>query len=205
MKRVLCIRLPSWPIQRLVVAQPELRGRVIILHTRDPRRGQCVVACSRAAYRCGVRPGMPLAEAVVSGTTCGRTLPVTATRPVAMVSPAASRATSESGVPLEPYVAAHDPQADEHVLEQLAEWCEQFSPLVGFEHLDPFHGPAAARRPDCLYLEVTNLAAYFGDERQLARLVTQSFVQRGYHVRVALANTLGVPGLSPILPLKMRK
>ncbi len=133
---------------------------------------------------------MPLAEAA-SLEQYAAAVPVTATLPVAVRSPAASRATSESGVPLEPCVDAHDPQADEHMLEQLAQWCEQFSPLVGFEHLHPFHGPSAVRRPDCLYLDVTNLATYFGDERQLARLVTQSFVQRGYHVRVALANTLG--------------
>ncbi len=77
------------------------------------------------------------------------------------------------------------------MLEQLAQWCEQFSPLVGFESLEPAPGCSATRREDCLYLEVTHLAAYFGDERTLARLVVQSFVQRGYQVRVAIANTLG--------------
>ncbi len=92
---------------------------------------------------------------------------------------------------LAPHVAAHDPQADQRVLEQLAQWCEQFSPLVGFEQLDLFPGPSTACRPDCLYLDVTNLAGYFGDERTLARRVTESFVERGYHVRVASAQTLG--------------
>ncbi len=94
MKRILCLRLPNWPLQRLVVASqcragqavsrqrdsadpPEcgvhfggsalaeanLTHPTILLYARDARRGECIVTCSRVAHACGVRPGMPLAEA----------------------------------------------------------------------------------------------------------------------------------------------
>ena len=133
---------------------------------------------------------MPLTEAhALEAHTA--VLPAAGTVSSAAALPAAASQAGAADVPLAPFMVAHDPRADEQVLEQLAQWCEQFSPLVGFEQLDPCHGSSAARRPDCLYLDVTNLAAYFGDERKLARLVTQSFMQRGYHVRVALASTLG--------------
>ena len=62
MRRALCLWLPSWPIQRLWHARPELRGRPTVLH--EQRRGTTkVVACSQRAYHGGVFPGMSLAEA----------------------------------------------------------------------------------------------------------------------------------------------
>jgi protein ImuB len=66
MKRILCIWLPNWPIQRLVVARPELKGRAVILHARQGSRGQRVAACSPAASAVGVRREMPLAWISIS-------------------------------------------------------------------------------------------------------------------------------------------
>ena len=63
MKRALCIWLPEWPIQRLGVARLELNAHPIALYTRDPRRGQLIVACCPRAYQQGIVHGMPLAEA----------------------------------------------------------------------------------------------------------------------------------------------
>ena len=71
MKRLLCIWLPNWPIQRL---QSELRQAVehdsaslaeapIVLWNEHARRGRLVVACSHAASELGVRVSMKLAEA----------------------------------------------------------------------------------------------------------------------------------------------
>jgi protein ImuB len=105
MKRVVCIWLPNWPIQRLVMARPELKGRAVVLHARDPHRGLCVAACSAAARRGGVRLGMPLAEA------------------------AALLAPAPGGL----QVAAHDRHGDRDALDRLVEWCERFSPFVGLE------------------------------------------------------------------------
>ena len=67
MKRVLCVWLPNWPVQRIFIARPELEQRALVLHARDPRRGERVVYCSEAAWQCGVRPGMALAEAAALG------------------------------------------------------------------------------------------------------------------------------------------
>lgn len=64
MRRILCLHLPNWPIQRLAAAKPELDARkALVLHHRDARRGQLVAHCNAAAAQRGVRIGMPLAEA----------------------------------------------------------------------------------------------------------------------------------------------
>src|SRR3954452_17043647 len=86
MRRILCLDLPNWPIQRLLaereVQNSELRTQnsenaitnpsagcvansllPILLHARDPRRGDLIVACNTAAHERGVRLRMPLAEA----------------------------------------------------------------------------------------------------------------------------------------------
>jgi len=59
MRRVLCVWLPGWPIQRLRAVRPELEGQPVILFGESPRGGlQVVQASCREAS-----PGMPLAEA----------------------------------------------------------------------------------------------------------------------------------------------
>jgi protein ImuB len=146
-------------MQRLIVAQPELKGRVVILHDRDPRRGQCVVACSQAAYQIGVRREMPLAEA--------------------------------TSLDPDAYLASHDPEADAEVLEVLAQWCEQFSPIVSLgQHEMRGAGQLQVGRVlDYLHLDATDLASHFGGEQAMAQQIAQAFEQRGYRVRVALAGT----------------
>ena len=62
MKRILCLWLPSWPIQRIVHSRPELKGQPLVFMASGPRGGK-VVICSCAAAAQGVRPGMPVAEA----------------------------------------------------------------------------------------------------------------------------------------------
>jgi protein ImuB len=64
--RILALWLPNWPVQRLIRAKPELKQQPIVLH-HSARRGQSVVACSRAAWQLGVRVEMPLSEAVALG------------------------------------------------------------------------------------------------------------------------------------------
>ena len=160
MQRILCVYLPDWPIQRRMVAASE--GLALVLTAHDPRRGLRVVACSPSACQQGVRIGMPLAEA----TSLAR-------------KPVFNRGTS----PPHPLTfERHDSQADCAALEELAEWCEQFSPLVGLE---------ASEQPSSLLLEVTGLAALFGDEEALAQRVVTSFQQWGYSVRVAIADCIG--------------
>src|SRR5262245_47952834 len=104
MRRLLCLRLPNWPIQRLLAAKRELDPqRPLILHARDARQRHLVVACNRGAAEGGVRRLMPLAEA---GTAVDRE---------------------------ECYSFPADPAADLAALARVAEQCERFSPLVGWE------------------------------------------------------------------------
>jgi protein ImuB len=104
--RTLCLHLPYWPIQRLLVADRALAPELpIILHTRDSRRGQVVTACNAAARKHGVRVATPLAEAAtLSGRDC--------------------------------QVILHNPAADLAALARLADRCERFSPIVGWKTID---------------------------------------------------------------------
>ena len=106
MKRVLCIWLPNWPVQRLVAARPELKCRPVVLHARDPRRGHLVAYSSTAARQLGIKPDMPVAEA---------------------------EALLHHALPPQ-LLTEHQPQADLEELERVALHCEQFSSLVGLEN-----------------------------------------------------------------------
>jgi protein ImuB len=136
MNRVLCIHLPNWPVQQVVAAKPELKGRAILLYAPAPRRGEQIVACSTAAAQRGVRIGMPLTEAKVI--------------------------TRSS----DPLLLPHRPDADREALVRLAQWCEQFSPVVGLE---------LAEEPTDLLLDMTGLTSLFGGEAALAQHVLQEF------------------------------
>lgn len=56
--------LPAWPLQRLLRGRLELRNKPLVLATPAASRGPQVVLCSQRAARFGIRPGMPVAEAV---------------------------------------------------------------------------------------------------------------------------------------------
>ncbi len=75
-----------------------------------------------------------------------------------------------------------DPQADRRAMEELAEWCRQFSPIVAIE---------VASAPESLFLEITGLSHLFGGERSLAEQVLRALGSRGLSARVAAADTFG--------------
>jgi protein ImuB len=159
MKRFACLRLPRWPIQRLIVERPEWRGRPILVRRRD-HRGEFIVECSTAARRAGVGINMPLSEATV---LC----------PDAVL-------------------AVHDLAVDLIALAKLAEYCECFSPLVGWQTITPkvaapWFGEAAAH----LFLDLTSIAALFGGEAKLGERIIAGCRSCGYAAAVALADTLG--------------
>ncbi|MEM7558565.1 MAG: DNA polymerase Y family protein [Planctomycetota bacterium] len=62
-KRLLCVWLPNWPIQRIQAEDPTLAEKPLLLSTRDPRRGLLVAAANLAAREENVKPGMRLSEA----------------------------------------------------------------------------------------------------------------------------------------------
>jgi protein ImuB len=75
-----------------------------------------------------------------------------------------------------------DPAADRLAIDELAEWCHQFSPTVGLEE---------AAAPESLLLDATGLGRLFGGEETLARRIASEFQNRGLAARVALADTPG--------------
>jgi protein ImuB len=110
-------------------------------------------------------------------------------------SPQAGRQAIAVGMPLAEATALtsahfeqHQPEADRAALEQLAGWCEQFSPIVG---IAPPDRPDRAAQSDTLCLDATGLGPLFGGEESLAQQVVRAFHRSGWIVRVALADTLG--------------
>lgn len=159
MKRVMCVWLPRWPIQRLLQTRPDLKRRPLVLHVPAARGGFQVLVCSRPAADKGIKPAMPLAEAQALADTL-------------------ARSASEGALYCEP----HDPRADRTALQQLAWWCQQFTPFVGLEEDD---------LPESLLLDITGCAHLFGGEAQMAEHVTAEFSRRDLYVRSAIADTIG--------------
>src|SRR3954470_5788848 len=89
-----------------------------------------------------------------------------------------SLADARARYPKLPVVEA-DPEADRHLLERIADWCDRYTPLVG---LDP---------PDGLFLDVTGCAHLFGGEAALRRDIVARLARQGFHARAAVADTVG--------------
>ncbi|MCA6125336.1 DNA polymerase Y family protein [Bradyrhizobium sp. WSM 1704] len=70
-----------------------------------------------------------------------------------------------------------DPAADAATLNDIADWCDRFTPLVA---LDPPYG---------LFLDITGCAHLFGGERALLQLVTGGLSRRGFAVSAAISGT----------------
>src|SRR6478735_5095104 len=87
-------------------------------------------------------------------------------------------ADARARYPKLPVVEA-DPEADQGLLEAVADWCDRYTPLVG---LDP---------PDGLLLDVTGCAHLFGGETALARDLVRRLEARGLQARAAVAGTVG--------------
>ncbi|MFM8282557.1 MAG: Y-family DNA polymerase [Planctomycetaceae bacterium] len=75
-----------------------------------------------------------------------------------------------------------DPVADRESLVALARWCRRFTPLVSVETVPD-------GEPECIQLDVGATAGLFGGEERLARLAVWTLASRGFHARVAIADT----------------
>jgi protein ImuB len=73
----------------------------------------------------------------------------------------------------------HEPEKDAATLLGLARWCERWSPWV------------ALHSPDGLILDVTGVAHLFGGEPGLLADIAARFHHLGFHVRSAIAGTIG--------------
>ncbi|GIW78743.1 MAG: protein ImuB [Gemmatales bacterium] len=128
-----------------------------VLYADAGQKGQIVVLACQRAVRSGIVPGMPLAEA--KGIL--------------------GRGSDQAFV-------RHDAEADRADLHELANWCQQFSPVVGVEDRLP-----SSLGAEGLLLDITGCALLFGGEDRLLQCVLQRFQQRGYFVRAAIADTIG--------------
>jgi len=180
MPRIMTIWLPRWPVQRLLVEQPSLRPQPVFVCRRN-HRGLLTVAtwawamppARPAGRRPAIEPGMSLAEAM------------------AVLAPAYGSWACRMA-----HVVDEDAVGDRQALETLARWARRFAPVVAV-------GPAAAAgsagrlavahlqalASDCLQLDVTGTAHFFGGESRLARTATWTLAARGLHARVAIADT----------------
>src|SRR5687768_3860521 len=100
----------------------------------------------------------------------------------------------------------HDPATDLAELARLAEHCERFSPLVGWETVEgnprsKVQGPKSKVPSPSdlgpgtvdfgLFLDITCIGVLFGGEEQLAREAVTDLARMGYTAQAAVADTIG--------------
>ena len=143
--------------------------RPLVVTTNVGGRGERVLACCDEAHSGGVNPGVSLAEAraVLSRSGC-----------------------QQEG--LEVVVADED--ADRRLLADEARWAWRFTPQVSVP-LVAARGRSRGRDPrECptsLLLNVTGCGHLFGGERRLAQAMKEGWLERGGHVRIAVAGSPG--------------
>jgi protein ImuB len=174
MPRFLTIWLPRWPVQRRLLARPELR-RVPVFVCRRERRGAMTVV----SWAWAEPPADERRKRVVSGRSGRVAIPSGMSLAEAMAVLAVAHGSRACHVA---EVEPDDSVADRESLERLARWCRRFSPTVGLEEV-------ADGAPECLHLDITGTAGFFGGEESLARTVVWTLAARGVHARAAIADT----------------
>ena len=192
MPRILTLWLPRWPVQRRLSSNAELRHGPVFVCQRQPQGAMTVVA-----WAIPRRPAAP----EVGGKRAGR---VTAGPATAGRATAGDGVAIRAGMPLAEAMAAvalvhgphacrqawidhDDPVADLDALLEIARWCRRFTPAVAVEG----SGSDPCQRPECLHLDVTATAGFFGGEERLARTAVWTLAARGLHARGAIADTPG--------------
>lgn len=149
-RRILCLRLPRLPIDR----------------SRLPSQG------SVAAPDDGASPFVVVAKA----DNALKLHAVDAAASALGLAPGMPLADARAMVPAL-RVAEADEAADARALDDVADWCDRFTPLVA---LDP---------PDGLFLDITGCAHLFGGEARLIDMVAGALARRGFAVGAAIAGT----------------
>ncbi|HIA18218.1 MAG TPA: DNA polymerase Y family protein, partial [Planctomycetaceae bacterium] len=163
-KRTLCIWLPNWPLQRLIVAQPELRQHPVILAVRNPRRGQYVAACCEQARQHGIHPDMPLSEAT---SLCHDDLQVY------------------------PYDTQEDLKQLQHLARSCDRFSPRAGIECVSENFYRSGVTVTDQQPQSLLMEITGTDSLFGSEQQLVHQIILDFHRQGYSIHLAIAATLG--------------
>jgi len=76
-------------------------------------------------------------------------------------------------------VVPEDPAADHKQLDELADWCVRYTPLIA---IDP---------PDGILLDISGCAHLFGGEEILVHDLTSRIANAGFTLRAAIASTIG--------------
>ncbi|RLS32353.1 MAG: DNA polymerase Y family protein [Planctomycetota bacterium] len=179
------IWLPRWPVQRRLLEDPSLRTVPVFVCQRRPRGVMGVVSWAWAvqpqsapmAGQAGAGQAGAGHLGAVSTASGSITAGMSLAEAMSMLAMAhGSRACHRA------WIDHDDPVADRLTLDELARWCRRFSPAVAVE---------TANRPECLHVDVTGTAGFFGGEERLARTAVWTFAARGIHARAAIADTVG--------------
>jgi protein ImuB len=177
MSRIMTIWLPRWPVQRRLLERPDLRRRPVFVCRRERRGVMTVVAWAWAAPPRRSGPSVPQPR----GASLAR-IPSGMSLAEAMAVLALTHGSRACHVA---EVEQDDPVADLASLEEIARYCRRFAPLVAIEK-PPQHEPLGA---ECLQVDVTGTAGFFGGEGPLVRTVVWTLATRGIHARAAIADT----------------
>ena len=170
MPRIMTIWLPRWPVQRRFLEKPELRKAPVFVCRRERRGVMTVVSWAWALQ--------PRVHAPVAG---GRVREVKIPPGMSLAEGMAALAIVHGSRACHIAEVDHDdPAGDRLALEQLARSSRRFAPLVAIED---------AERPECLHVDVTGTADFFGGEAAIARTAVWTLAARGIHARVAIADT----------------
>jgi len=171
MPRIMTIWLPRWPVQRRLGERPELRAVPVFVCRRERRGVMTIVSWAWALPPRleSPRSRRPSAPRIPPGMSLAEGMAVLA---LAHGSRACHMAEVDSD----------DPAADRAALERLARQCRRFAPIVALEDAD---------RPECIHLDVTGTAGFFGGEASLVRTAAWTLAAHGIHARVAIADTPG--------------
>lgn len=215
MRRLLCVRFPNWPIQRLRrrLMLQGIASTAVALHSKPPGHsddsktlsddvrfvrglypaaisGPAIIAVSTDAWKLGVRPGMPLAEArsmavPIATPRQGR---ASTSGKVKQSSAKTTQDDSRSAKanrsdPVESRVEFHDwdPSGDREALATAAELTRRYAPIVGLD---------AMPVPDSLLLDISGCAPLFGGEAALAEFLLRDLRAAGWSCRIAIASNI---------------
>ena len=143
---------PNWPIQHLYRNHSQ-RNHQILIASQDYRGIPRVKACSRRASNCGIRRDMSLSEAKMLAT--------------ASQSRSRYPHSGSETIIIQPY----NDQESHRDLENLAQWCHQFSPLVSID-FTPFR--------ECIFVDVTGCQKMFSGISQLVTKLLTALYSRHY-------------------------
>lgn len=188
MSRILTLWLPRWPVQRRLSSNAELRHGPVFVCQRQPQGAMTVVAWAiprrpAAPQAGGERAGQVRAgDATAGPATAGDGVAIHAGMPLAEAM-AAMALVQGAHACRRAWIDHDDPAADRDALLEIARWCRRFTPAVAVE------GGDDRQRPECLHLDVTATAGFFGGEERLARTAVWTLAARGFQARGAIADT----------------